>query len=81
MFVNLKIHSFDEMPRIFIFSFCSRVTASHNQNKYITDEYFDYVALTAVFIRRYRHGRTANYYIISMSFLTYAQASYLVHSV
>ena len=31
MFVNLGIHSFDEMPRNFIFSFRSRVTASHNQ--------------------------------------------------
>ena len=31
MFVNLGIHSFDEMLRIFVFSFRSRVTASHNQ--------------------------------------------------
>ena len=31
MFVNLRIHSFDEMLRIFVFSFRSRVTASHNQ--------------------------------------------------
>ena len=31
MFANLGIHSFDEMLRIFVFSFCSRVTASHNQ--------------------------------------------------
>ena len=31
MFVNLGIHSFDEMLRIFVFSFCSRLTASHNQ--------------------------------------------------
>ena len=31
MFVNLGIHSFDEMLRIFVFSFCSKVTASHNQ--------------------------------------------------
>ena len=31
MFVNLWIHSFDEMLRIFLFSFRSRVTASHNQ--------------------------------------------------
>ena len=31
MFVNLGIHYFDEMLRIFVFSFCSRVTASHNQ--------------------------------------------------
>ena len=30
MFVNLWIHSFDEMLRIFVFSFRSRVTASHN---------------------------------------------------
>ena len=30
MFVNLGIHSFDEMLRIFVFSFRSRVTASHN---------------------------------------------------
>ena len=29
MFVNLGIHSFDEMLRIFVFSFRSRVTASH----------------------------------------------------
>ena len=31
MFVNLWILSFDEMLRIFLFSFRSRVTASHNQ--------------------------------------------------
>ena len=31
MFVNLGIHSFDEMIRIFVFSFRSRLTASHNQ--------------------------------------------------
>ena len=31
MFANLGIYSFDEMLRIFVFSFCSRVTASHNQ--------------------------------------------------
>ena len=31
MFVNLGIYSFDEMLRIFVFSFRSRVTASHNQ--------------------------------------------------
>ena len=31
MFVKLGIHSFDEMLRIFVFSFRSRVTASHNQ--------------------------------------------------
>ena len=31
MFVNLGIHSFDEMLRIFVSSFCFRVTASHNQ--------------------------------------------------
>ena len=31
MFANLSIHSFDEMFRIFVFSFRSRVTASHNQ--------------------------------------------------
>ena len=31
MFANLGIHSFDEMLRIFVFSFRSRVTASHNQ--------------------------------------------------
>ena len=31
MFENLGIHSFDEMLRIFVFSFRSRVTASHNQ--------------------------------------------------
>ena len=31
MFANLGIHSFDEMLRIFVFSFCSRATASHNQ--------------------------------------------------
>ena len=31
MFVNLGIHPFDEMLRIFVFSFCSGVTTSHNQ--------------------------------------------------
>ena len=31
MFVNLGIHSFDEMLRISVISFRSRVTASHNQ--------------------------------------------------
>ena len=31
MFANLGIHSLDEMLRIFVFSFRSRVTASHNQ--------------------------------------------------
>ena len=31
MFVNLGIHFFDEMLRIFVYSFRSRVTASHNQ--------------------------------------------------
>ena len=31
MFANLGIHSFDEMLRIFVFSFRSRVTASHKQ--------------------------------------------------
>ena len=31
MFANLGIHSFDEMLRIFVFRFCSRVTESHNQ--------------------------------------------------
>ena len=31
MFANLGIHSFDEMLRIFVFSFRSKVTASHNQ--------------------------------------------------
>ena len=31
MFVNLGIYSLDEMLRIFVFSFRSRVTASHNQ--------------------------------------------------
>ena len=31
MFANLGIYSFDEMLRIFVFSFRSRVTASHNQ--------------------------------------------------
>ena len=31
MFVNLGIHSFDEMLRIFVFSFLSRVTAAHNR--------------------------------------------------
>ena len=31
MFVNLVIHAFDEMLRIFVLSFRSRVTASHNQ--------------------------------------------------
>ena len=31
MFANLGIHSFDEMLRIFVFSFRSRVTTSHNQ--------------------------------------------------
>ena len=31
MFVNLRIYSFDEMIRIFVFSFRSRLTASHNQ--------------------------------------------------
>ena len=31
MFVNLGIHCFDEMLRIFVFRFRPRVTASHNQ--------------------------------------------------
>ena len=31
MFVNFGINSFDEMLKIFVFSFNSRVTASHNQ--------------------------------------------------
>ena len=31
IFANLGIHSFDEMLRIFVYSFRSRVTASHNQ--------------------------------------------------
>ena len=31
MIANLDLHSFDEMLRIFVFSFRSRVTASHNQ--------------------------------------------------
>ena len=31
MFVNLGINSFDEMLRIYIFGFRSRVTTSHNQ--------------------------------------------------
>ena len=32
MFVNLGIHSFDEMLRIFLFSFCFRVTAVFIEN-------------------------------------------------
>ena len=31
MFVNLGIYFFDEMPGMFVFSFRSRVTASHSQ--------------------------------------------------
>ena len=31
MLVNFEIHSFDEMLRMFVFSFRYRVTASHNQ--------------------------------------------------
>ena len=31
MFVNLEIYSFEEMLSIFVFSFRSRVSASHNQ--------------------------------------------------
>ena len=56
MFANLGIHSFDEMLRIFVFSFRSRVTASHNQLLFGLCS-----AHCIVYIQSYGHGETAHY--------------------
>ena len=52
MFVNLGINSFDQMLRIYIFGFRSRVTT------YIISCYQVYVVHTVVYIQSYGHGGT-----------------------
>ena len=59
MFANIGIHSFDEMLRIFVFSFRSSVTASHNQ---LIGSLCS--AQCSVHSKLYGHGGTA-YYIYS----------------
>ena len=68
MFVNLGIHLFDEMLRIFYVSFRSRVTASQNQL------ICSYVVLTAVIIQNCGHGGTAYYIYSQRHYLSYAPA-------
>ena len=70
MFVNLGIHSFDEMLRIFVFSFRSRMTASHNQLLCNLCSAHCSVYLNC------GHGGTAYYIYSQCHYLSYAPAFY-----